>query len=62
MNVPPVPNRHNDMLSYSIKSTGEFPKTTHTTTFTYPGGTRTFDGRVWAACAWAGLPHKKEKS
>ena len=57
MNFPPVPNRHNDMLAYSIKSTGAFPKTTHTVVFAYPGGTRTFDGRVWVA-----LPHKKEKT
>lgn len=41
-----IPTERN-MLSYSMRTDGDYPRTSHIVVFEYPDCTREFDGKTW---------------
>lgn len=42
-----IPQIHDELISYHIRSEGVFPKISHIAVFVYPKCVREYNGKVW---------------
>lgn len=47
-NLPSIPSTHGELISYSIREEGEFPRKTFVIVCEYPNCQREFDGKNWS--------------